>query len=136
MNGWTDRERISHYVSVCGRVTDAKRKPLPGIQLDIRPDAGKPAHNAKDSAKDSAKEPGWAKVRSPTGKALRQTESSSDGLFFFLDCPSGRYVITAVDRKSGMRTEQTISVQEAARKKKMEDRQPEEGYRIEFVLQK
>ena len=132
MNAWTNRERIGHYVSVCGRVTDANRNPLPGVQLDIRPDVGKPAH----SVKNSAREPASAKVGSQTGKALRQTESSADGLFFFLDCPSGRYVITAVDRKYGIRTEQTISVQEAARKKKVEDRQPEEGYRIEVVLQK
>jgi hypothetical protein len=131
MSPWTSGERISHYVSVCGRVTDAKRNPLSGIQLDIRRAAERPVSRVKDS--DG--EPAPAKAGSQAGKTLRQTESSADGLFFFLDCPSGRYVITAVDRKSGTRAEQTISVQEDARKKKVKDRGAEEGYRIELVMQ-
>jgi hypothetical protein len=127
MNAWTDWERISHYVSVCGRVTDARRSPLPGIQLDIRPAAEKAAPRSGKSQP--------ARTGFESGKVLRQTESSADGLFFFLDCPGGRYVITALDRKSGMRAEQTILVQEDARKKKVKDRQAEEGYQIELVMQ-
>jgi hypothetical protein len=34
-----------------------------------------------------------------------------------------------------MRAEQTILVQEDARKKKVKDRQAEEGYQIELVMQ-
>lgn len=127
MNAWTDRERISHYVSVCGRVTDARRSPLPGIQLDIRPAVEKAAPRTGRSHP--------AKAGFEAGKVLRQTESSADGLFFFLDCPGGQYVITAVDRKAGTRAEQIISVQEDARKKKVKDRQAEEGYQIELVMQ-
>ncbi len=131
MSAWMDGERISHYVSVCGRVTDAKRSPLPGIQLDIRPAEEKPTERAAPSAGRLHR----ARIGVEAGKVLRQTESSADGLFFFLDCPSGRYVITAVDRRSGKRTEQIISVQEDARKKKIKDRQAEEGYQIELVMQ-
>jgi hypothetical protein len=127
MSAWTSRERISHYVSVCGRVTDAKHNPMPGIQLDIRPAMEKAAPRTGRSQPASA---GIA-----AGKALRQAESSADGLFFFLDCPGGQYVITAIDRKSGMRAEQIVSVQEDARKKEVKDRQAEDGYRIELVMQ-
>jgi hypothetical protein len=127
MSAWMDGERISHYVSVCGRVTDAKRNPMPGVQLDIRPVAEKAASRSGKSHP--------ARIGFEAGKVLRQTESSADGLFFFLDCPGGRYVITGVDRKSGVRAEQIISVQEDARKKKVKDRQAEEGYQIELVMQ-
>lgn len=131
MSAWTDGERTSHYVSVCGRVTDARGGPRPGIQLDIRPAEEKPTEKATPHAGRSHP----AGTGFEAGKMLRQTESSADGLFFFLDCPSGRYVITAVDRRSGKRTEQIIAVQEEARKKKIKDRQAEEGYQIELVMQ-
>jgi hypothetical protein len=100
---------------------------MPGIQLDIRPAMEKVAPRTGRAR--------LAMTGFEAGKVLRQAESSADGLFFFLDCPSGRYVITAVDRKSGMRAEQIVSVQEDARKKGVKDRQAEEGYRIELVMQ-
>lgn len=127
MSIWTNGERIRHYVSVCGRVTDAKHNPMPGIQLDIRRATGKPAARAKELR--------LATTNSEMTEGLRQTVSRPDGTFFFLDCPSGRYVITAVDRQSGVQAEEIVSVQEDAGKKKIKDRGVEEGYQIEIVLQ-
>ncbi|MBA4142877.1 MAG: hypothetical protein H0X43_07695 [Nitrosospira sp.] len=111
---------------------------MPGIHLSISPlgkqSASQPEIRAKRVQRGPAKvqrEPGIEVV-----DTFKQTESRPDGTFFFLDCPGGQYSLTAVEKRSGLRTEKLISVAEIAMKKRMKDRGTEDGYRIEIVLKK
>jgi hypothetical protein len=75
-----------------------------------------------------------ATIQKELSKALRQTESRLDGMFFFLDCPSGKYMLRGKDARSGAQAEQIVSVGKSVMSKHVEKRTKEEGYQIELVL--
>lgn len=143
MSAWTDWEIVRHHVSICGRVLDTKGHPMPGVQLSALPEGKQPEPQPEAGAGGTRR--GQGKVRNETAKetakafrhepALKKTESRPDGTFFFLDCPDGEYMITAVDERSGLQVRKSISVAESAMKKRIKDRGPAEGYRIELVLE-
>jgi hypothetical protein len=80
---------VRHVVRICGRVADERGTPLGGAVVTLwavpegtgkRPaTAGRGAHS-----------------RGAVCALLDQTEARPDGLFFFLDCPGGRYAVKAV----------------------------------------
>ena len=101
---------------------------MPGVQLSVAPGATSSEPRAANARRGSAK------GRPVASEILKQTESRLDGMFFFLDCPDGKYTLKAVDLQSGAQTEQTVSAAESAMKKRTKERKPEEGYRIELVI--
>jgi hypothetical protein len=142
MKTWTAWEVVRHHVSICGRVLDANRKPMPGIQvsavpstkpLGSQPEPRVPAvgHSSGKSRNETV-----TSVRNETIKALKQTQSRLDGTFFLLDCPDGEYVVAAADAQSDARAQKTIPVVASTMKKGMKDRKPDEGYQIELILKK
>lgn len=128
----TDWEVIRHHISICGRVRDENENPLPGIQLTATPSGRQPETEAGSRRPAKAR----AEVKTESVGRSWQTESRPDGMFFFLDCPDGQYVVTAMDARSGARAEKLVPVADAATKKRMKDRGKEEGYQIELVLKK
>lgn len=106
---------------------------MSGVQVSVLQDAKQAEPQPKSRGAGTRRE------LEETGKATRvckQTESHADGTFFLLDCPDGRYTITALDARSGIQSSKSISVAENAMKKRMKDRATEEGYQIELVLKK
>jgi hypothetical protein len=138
MSAWTSWEIVSHRVSICGRTADTEGKPMPGVQIGVSAESkqsqkpGMPTGRAqaRRGATDAPDAP------RPCGEP-GQTESRADGIFFFLDCPDGKYTVRAVDASSGAKAEKSATpatVAGGARKKRTKDQAPLEGYGIELVL--
>jgi hypothetical protein len=138
MKTWTDWETVSHHVSICGRVLDPADQPLPGVHLSLFQHGKEPVSGS--STKPAEGRRGSAKLQqetsTPAAHVFKRTESRSDGVFFFLDCPDGRYTVKGIDPRSGMNAEQQVAVVGNAMNKRTRDRGIEEGYGIEFVLKK
>jgi hypothetical protein len=111
---------------------DGNRKPLPGIQLSAVLDSKSPQPQSKPRAARTRR--GTGEAPDEAAKVLRQTESRPDGIFFFLDCTDGKYMLTALDKHSGAQVEQAVSAAESAMEKDMKKRTQEEGYQIEIFL--
>jgi len=79
-------QEIRHVVRIGGRVLDAAGLPLrnAAVTLWTAPEAGDPDPRGAAGA-------GPARLCA----LLAQARSKPDGLFFFLDCPAGRYVAQA-----------------------------------------
>jgi hypothetical protein len=135
MKTWTDRETISHHVSICGQVQDAGGRPLSGIHLTIVPH-GKQSESQPEARAARAREKAETVQQEPVtvGDALKRTESRPDGTFFFLDCPDGEYALTAVDTRSGVQVQQIVHSNAGSMRKRMKERKPNEGYQIELIL--
>ncbi|MEP6606680.1 MAG: hypothetical protein ABJA60_11275 [Nitrosospira sp.] len=128
MKTWTDWEIMRHHVSICGRVVNKEGKPMSGVQLSVAPGATPSEPRVANARRGSAK------VRPVASEVLKQTESRLDGMFFFLDCPDGKYTLRAIDLQSGAQAEQTVSAAGSAMKRRAKERKPEEGYQIELVI--
>jgi hypothetical protein len=135
MKRWTDRETISHHVSICGQVLDTGGRPLPGIYLTIVPH-GKQSESQPETRTGRARAKAASVQQEPVavGNSLKRTESRPDGTFFFLDCPDGEYALTAVDTRSGVQVQQIVHSNADAMRKRMKERKPNEGYQVELVL--
>lgn len=140
MNAWTSWEIVSHRVSICGRAVDTGGKRMSGVQISVSaeskhsqkpgmpPDRGHARRGATDV-------PDAPRPRSEPG----QTEARADGIFFFLDCPDGKYTVRAVDASSGAKAEKLVTAATAADsglKKRTKDQAPAEGYGTELVLKR
>ena len=129
-----DWEIVRHHVSICGQVLDVNGNPMADIQLSALPDATPSQARAGGVRREAGKVRKDDAVSQVLGQ-IRKTESRHDGMFFFLDCPDGKYTISARDLRSRMQAQKSISV-DTAMKKHMKDRGTEEGYQIELVLKK
>lgn len=145
MSAWTSWEIVSHRVSICGRAVDTGGKPMPGVQIGV-------SAESKQSQKQSGKQPDMPADRAHARRGATdaphaprprsepgQTESRADGIFFFLDCPDGKYTVRAVDASSGAKAEKLITVAmaaDSAPKKRTKDQAPAEGYGTELVLKR
>ena len=101
---------------------------MSGAQLSVAPGATPSEPRVANARRGSAK------IRPVASEILKQTDSRPDGMFFFLDCPDGKYMLKAVDLQSGAQTKQTVSAAESALKRRTKERKPEEGYQIELVI--
>ena len=131
MKTWTDWEVVRHHVSICGRVINSDGASRPGIQLTLVPQ-GKESKSTFESSARSRR--GATKAYKDPSNALKQIESRQDGVFFFLDCSDGKYILKALDTRSGNQAEQTVVVAENAMEKFVKNRTREEGYQIEIVM--
>ncbi len=132
----TEWEVVRHHVSICGRVLDGEGHPQPDVRLDASMDD-------RQRAPSEPKTPVTARRRNSERtpqesddvfEQSSRTKSRRDGTFFFLDCPDGRYTVTAQDPRSGLRDQKSVSVTRKALEKKTKDRGIEEGYQVELVL--
>ena len=103
MSDWSAWETIRRQVAIGGRVVDEHGGPVAGAQVAITsmPESFKPTvAAAADKGKDCQ-----AGEERPDCVVAR-----TDGVFFFLDLPEGRYKIRAVDERSGRAAEKSARV--------------------------
>jgi hypothetical protein len=104
LNSWTDWEVVRHQVAIAGRVVDNSEQPVAGAQVMITamPRALRQKVNDAASAAGAAGKPG--------DERYDRTFTTTDGLYYFLDLPAGRYTLQGLDRRSGAQDEKTVSV--------------------------
>jgi hypothetical protein len=95
---------VRHQVTVCGRVVDTEDKPRHGIDVTIW---SAPEGGAK--ARSSAALTGTS-VSEVSCMLLSCTKTKWDGIFFFLDIPSGRCTVKSRDVWSSGHAEKTLSI--------------------------
>ena len=100
MNDWNEWEVIRRQVAVAGRVVDEHDKPVAGAQVSIAMLQEKPR------AKRSTAKTDQQKLDAPEDHTLTDT----NGIFFFLDLPAGKYSVECVNRRSGLGDKKTVSV--------------------------
>ena len=104
MNNWTDWEGVRRQVAIGGRVVDDSEQPVAGAQVTITtmPNALRQKINSAASTMGA----GWQQLQERGDRTLTQ----ADGLYYFLDLPAGRYTLQAIDRRSGLQAQKTVSV--------------------------
>ncbi len=100
MKLWTEWEFVRRQVAVSGRVLGEDGNPVDGAKIVICP------VSAETKVKAS-KEPITGGQKPPGGTSA---VAGPDGIFFFMDLPDGKYVMTAVDPRSNSRDEKTLTV--------------------------
>jgi len=86
---WSEWEIARHQVAISGRALDGQGKPVPGAQVNLTvvPEQFKARlTGAASAARD------WA----TRDERPDRTVARGDGLFFFLDLPSGKYTVEAM----------------------------------------
>jgi hypothetical protein len=104
MNDWTDWEIVRHQVAISGRALDDRDQPVAGAQITITtmPKA------LRQKIDDAARAAGAGGQYLDEG--LDRTLTKANGLYYFLDLPAGRYTLQAIDKRSGIQTQKTVSV--------------------------
>ena len=104
MKAWTTWEIVRHQVAAWGRVLDADGKPVAGAQVTIAALPEVFSRRGKGAA-------GAAEVdRENLNERPDHTLSRADGIFYFLDLPSGHYLLRGVDSRSGAHAEKQVPV--------------------------
>jgi hypothetical protein len=101
---WTDWEIVRHQVAIGGRVVDHRDQPIAGAHVMIT--AMPQAYRRKVDGAASATGSEWQRL----DHRLDRTRTQADGVYYFLDLPSGRYTLQGVDGRSGAHGETTVSV--------------------------
>jgi len=104
MNDWTDWEVVRHQVAISGRAVDAYDQPVAGAQIMIASMPKALRQKIEDAAHGAGTS--WQ----PVGEPRDQTLADAEGLYYFLDLPSGRYTLKGTDRRSGAQGEKTVTV--------------------------
>jgi hypothetical protein len=100
VSNWTDWEVTRHQVAVAGRVVDGEEKPVAGaeVTLTMLPNQTR------------QKTGGVGADRQELDAPCDRTLTKSDGIFFFLDSPAGKYSVECVNSRSGLRDKKTVLV--------------------------
>ena len=103
MTAWTEWQAIRPQVAISGRVVDADGQAVAKAEIEIssKSDHFKCLLEGAVSAVGAGER--WE-------RRLDRTVTQSDGLYYFLDLPEGKYRVRAVERKSGKHYEKTVSV--------------------------
>jgi hypothetical protein len=104
VNSWTDWEVVRRQVAIGGRVVDDSEQPVAGAQVTIT--SMQQALRQKIDSAARAAGAGWQQLEERGDRTLTQ----ADGLYFFLDLPAGKYTLQAIDRRSGLQAQKTLSV--------------------------
>jgi len=104
MKAWTEWEIARHQVAIGGRVVDESDKPVAGteVTITVMPEE----FQRKIASAAGVAERGWEL----SDQRLDRSFTKADGIYFFLDLPSGKYTVKGVDKRSGTQAEQTVSV--------------------------
>lgn len=80
---------VRHRVALAGRVTDASKHPIGGVEVRIveMPAAARHWFGNKASRHGMR----WISLR----EAPNRTRTAADGVFYFLDLPNGKYTVAA-----------------------------------------
>ncbi len=104
MKAWTQWEVIRRQVALCGRVVDAQGKAFASAKVFI---AAMPKEfKLRVDGAANAAGMDWGNL----DERLDRTVSRTDGLFFFLDLPKGRYTVRGGDPKSGAEGEMAVVI--------------------------
>ncbi len=88
MKAWSDWEIIRRQVAIAGHIVDQRNTPVAGVHVNITSSSTKKTSQAESAA--SAMKTG----RENIDGHLEQTLSRWDGLYYFMDLPDGRYIIS------------------------------------------
>ena len=104
MKDWSDWQIIRRQVAIGGRIVDENDQPVPGVQVTIT--AMPKVFKVWMQGAISAAQTDWDELGERPDRRL----SRSDGIYFFLDLPEGKYTLHAIDPRSGNHAETSIAV--------------------------
>lgn len=110
MTAWTQWQTIRHQVAIAGRVVDADGLAIAGAAIEISSSSARFERRVEGAV--SA-----AEASQPASRRFGRTVTGSDGLYYFMDLPDGRYSVRAVHPKSGKHVQKTASVARDAEEK-------------------
>jgi hypothetical protein len=104
VKAWTDWELARHQVAIGGRVVDASDKPVAQGEVTITVMPEEFQRKVNDAA--SAGEGNWEHSDARLDRSITKT----DGVYYFLDLPAGKYTVKGLDKRSWAEAEKTVSV--------------------------
>jgi len=104
MKAWTEWERARHQVAIGGRVVDGGDQAVAGAEVTITVMPEEFQRKIAGAAETAGG--GWK----DSDRRLDLSCAKRDGIYYFLDLPAGKYTVKGVDKRSGARTEKTVSV--------------------------
>lgn len=104
MKKWSAWEIIRRQVALSGYVADADGNPVADAQITLVKQPAAFAPRLIGAASDAG--PRWDELT----ERLDRTLSRSDGLYFFLDLPPGKYTLRAVDLRAGQSAEKSVAI--------------------------
>src|SRR5262249_57364206 len=104
VKAWTDWEIVRAQVAIGGRVVDEHDRPVGGAQVVIT--AMPEEFRRRIGGWREAVGGRWDRSRHRSDVTLTRT----DGIYYFLDLPSGRYTVKGGDGRPGIEAGQTVSV--------------------------
>ena len=104
MKSWTSWEIIRHQVAIGGLIKDDRGNLITGAQINI---VSMPtAFSNWVSTAFQASEREWEDLE----ERVDRTETNVNGIFYFMDLPSGPYTLKVIDGRSGIQDEKTVNV--------------------------
>lgn len=104
MKDWSEWEIIRRQVAIGGQVVNEHGEPVAGVPVTIT--SMPKSFKARVTVAAEAAGAAWQS----DVERLDYTVARSDGIFFFLDLPEGRYTVTAADGGSGRKAEKSVAV--------------------------
>ena len=104
MKSWTSWEIIRHQVAICGLIKDDRGNLITDAQINI---VSMPtAFSNWVSTAFQASEKEWEDLEERVDRA----ETNNNGIFYFMDLPSGPYTLQVIDGRSGIQDEKKVNV--------------------------
>ena len=104
MKTWTSWEIVRHQVAIFGLIKDGQGNVISGAQINIVSMPSTFSNRVATAFQASEKE--WEDMEERVDRA----ETNKNGMFFFLDLPSGPYTLNVIDSRSGIQDEKTVNV--------------------------